>query len=68
MNHWQEKVLAKNHCKPIAKSLKTHLSPFEELTMTAESMLANGAFIMIGLTLLGLAWGFVIIKLQGSEE
>ncbi|MBD2653870.1 MULTISPECIES: PetM family cytochrome b6-f complex subunit 7 [Synechocystis] len=36
--------------------------------MTAESMLANGAFIMIGLTLLGVAWGFVIIKLQGSEE
>ena len=36
--------------------------------MTAESMLTNGAFILIGLTLVGVAWGFVIIKLQGSEE
>jgi cytochrome b6-f complex subunit 7 len=36
--------------------------------MTAESMLANGAFILMGLTLVGLAWGFVIIRLQGSEE
>jgi len=36
--------------------------------MTAESMLANGAFILIGLTLVGVAWGFVIIKLQGSED
>jgi cytochrome b6-f complex subunit 7 len=36
--------------------------------MSAESMLVNGAFLLIGLTLLGLAWGFVIIKLQGSED
>jgi cytochrome b6-f complex subunit 7 len=37
-------------------------------TMSAESMLVNGAFLLIGLTLVGLAWGFVIIKLQGGEE
>lgn len=30
--------------------------------MIVESMLANGVFIMIGLILLGLVWGFVIIK------
>jgi cytochrome b6-f complex subunit 7 len=36
--------------------------------MSAESMLFNGAFLLIGLTLIGLAWGFVIIKLQGGEE
>ena len=35
--------------------------------MSAESMLVNGAFLLIGLTLVGLAWGFVIIKLQGGE-
>ncbi|MEY2984803.1 MAG: cytochrome b6-f complex subunit PetM, partial [Cyanobacteriota bacterium] len=43
-------------------------NPIKEQTMTAESMLANGAFILMGLTLVGLAWGFVIIRLQGSEE
>ena len=36
--------------------------------MSAESMLVNGAFLLITLTLVGLAWGFVIIKLQGSED
>lgn len=30
--------------------------------MIVESMLVNGVFIMIGLILLGLVWGFVIIK------
>lgn len=35
--------------------------------MTAESMLFNGAIIMIVLTLVGVAWGFLIIKLQGGE-
>lgn len=36
--------------------------------MTAESMLSTGAFLLIGLTLAGLAWGFVILKLQGGED
>jgi cytochrome b6-f complex subunit 7 len=36
--------------------------------MTAESMLFNGAILLIVLTLVGLAWGFLIIKLQGGEE
>jgi cytochrome b6-f complex subunit 7 len=35
--------------------------------MTAESMLFNGAILLIVLTLVGLAWGFLIIKLQGEE-
>jgi cytochrome b6-f complex subunit 7 len=36
--------------------------------MTAESMLFNGAILLIVLTLVGLAWGFLILKLQGGEE
>jgi cytochrome b6-f complex subunit 7 len=36
--------------------------------MTAESMLFNGAILLIVLTLVGLAWGFLIIKLEGGEE
>ncbi len=36
--------------------------------MSAESMLFNGTIIMIVLTLVGVAWGFLLIKLQGGEE
>ncbi len=36
--------------------------------MTAESMLFNGAILGIVLILVGLAWGFLLIKLQGEEE
>ncbi|MGK7931117.1 MAG: PetM family cytochrome b6-f complex subunit 7 [Microcystaceae cyanobacterium] len=35
--------------------------------MSAESMLFNGAIIAIVLTLVGVAWGFLLIKLQGGE-
>jgi cytochrome b6-f complex subunit 7 len=35
--------------------------------MTAESMLFNGAILMIVLVLVALAWGFLIIKIQGGE-
>ena len=36
--------------------------------MTAESMLFNGAILLVVLTLVGLAWGLLILKLQGGEE
>lgn len=36
--------------------------------MSAESMLFNGAVLGIVLVLFGLAWGFLILKLQGGEE
>ena len=35
--------------------------------MTAESMLFNGAIICSVLVLVGLAWGFLILKIQGGE-
>ncbi len=35
--------------------------------MTAESMLFNGAIVAIVLVLVGLAWGFLLLKIQGGE-
>ncbi|EAZ90019.1 MULTISPECIES: PetM family cytochrome b6-f complex subunit 7 [Cyanophyceae] len=35
--------------------------------MTAESMMFNGAVILIVLVLFGLAWGFLMLKIQGGE-
>lgn len=35
--------------------------------MTAESMLFNGTILMIVLVLVGLAWGFLLLKIQGGE-
>jgi cytochrome b6-f complex subunit 7 len=35
--------------------------------MTAESMLFNGAILSIVLVLAGLAWGFLLLKIQGGE-
>jgi cytochrome b6-f complex subunit 7 len=35
--------------------------------MTAESMMFNGAILMIVLILVGLAWGFLLLKIQGGE-
>ncbi|ACB52139.1 putative cytochrome b6-f complex subunit [Crocosphaera subtropica ATCC 51142] len=35
--------------------------------MTAESMMFNGAVILMVLVLFGLAWGFLILKIQGGE-
>ncbi|MCU0532287.1 MAG: PetM family cytochrome b6-f complex subunit 7 [Hydrococcus sp. Prado102] len=35
--------------------------------MTAESMLFNGAILSIVLTLVGLSWGFLLLKIQGGE-
>jgi cytochrome b6-f complex subunit 7 len=35
--------------------------------MTAESMLFNGAILCVVLTLVGLAWGFLLLKLGGEE-
>lgn len=35
--------------------------------MTAESMLFNGAILCFVLTLVGLAWGFLLLKLGGEE-
>lgn len=35
--------------------------------MSAESMLFYGAIISPVLVLLGLAWGFLILRLQGGE-
>jgi cytochrome b6-f complex subunit 7 len=34
--------------------------------MTAESMLFNGALLCIVLVLFGLAWGFLLLKIQGK--
>ena len=36
--------------------------------MTAESMLFNDAILLVVLTLVGLAWGFLILKLEGGKE
>ena len=35
--------------------------------MTAESMLFNGPILAIVLVLVGLAWGFLLLKIQGGE-
>lgn len=35
--------------------------------MSAESMLFNGAILCITLILGGLAWGFLLLKIQGGE-
>ncbi|WP_124975437.1 cytochrome b6-f complex subunit PetM [Aphanothece sacrum] len=35
--------------------------------MTAESMMFNGAILMSVLILVGLAWGFLLLKIQGGE-
>lgn len=35
--------------------------------MTAENMLVNGAILSIVLVLVGLAWGFLLLKIQGKE-
>lgn len=34
--------------------------------MTAESMLFNGAILVSVLVLIGLAWGFLLLKIQGK--
>ena len=36
--------------------------------MSAESMMFNGAILCIVLVLVGLSWGFLILKIQGGEE
>lgn len=35
--------------------------------MSAESMLVNGAVVCAVVVLVGLAWGFLILKIQGGE-
>jgi cytochrome b6-f complex subunit 7 len=35
--------------------------------MSAESMLFNGAILCIVLVFVGIAWGFLILKIQGGE-
>ena len=35
--------------------------------MSAESMLFNGIILSTVLVLVGLAWGFLILKIQGGE-
>ncbi|MEA5509605.1 PetM family cytochrome b6-f complex subunit 7 [Crocosphaera sp. UHCC 0190] len=35
--------------------------------MTAESMMFNGAILLMVLVLVGLAWGFLLLKIQGGE-
>jgi cytochrome b6-f complex subunit 7 len=37
------------------------------ITMTAESMLFNGPIVASVLVLVGLAWGFLLLKIQGGE-
>lgn len=34
--------------------------------MSAESMLSTGVVLAIGLTLFGMAWGFLLLKIQGE--
>ena len=36
--------------------------------MSAESMLFNGAILCFGVVLVGLAWGFLLLKLEGETE
>ena len=35
--------------------------------MTAESMMLSGALLSTVLILVGLAWGFLLLKIQGGE-
>ncbi|MBR8831607.1 MAG: PetM family cytochrome b6-f complex subunit 7 [Chlorogloea purpurea SAG 13.99] len=35
--------------------------------MSAESMMFNGAIVSSVLVLVGLAWGFLLLKIQGGE-
>jgi cytochrome b6-f complex subunit 7 len=35
--------------------------------MSAESMMFNGAILSFTLILIGLAWGFLLLKIQGGE-
>jgi cytochrome b6-f complex subunit 7 len=35
--------------------------------MSAESMLFNGVILSSVLVLVGLAWGFLLLKIQGGE-
>ena len=39
----------------------------ENTIMSAESMLVNGFILSMVLVLVGLAWGFLILKIQGGE-
>ena len=36
--------------------------------MTAESMLFNGAILSVVLTLVGMAWGFLLVKIENSQS
>jgi cytochrome b6-f complex subunit 7 len=36
--------------------------------MSAESMLFNGAILCFTVVLIGLAWGFLLLKLSGEAE
>lgn len=36
--------------------------------MTANDVMINAAYLSVGITLFGLAWGFLLLKLQGGEE
>ncbi|MFW6359456.1 MAG: PetM family cytochrome b6-f complex subunit 7 [Chroococcales cyanobacterium] len=36
--------------------------------MTAHDLMFNAALLSSGLILVGLAWGFLLLKIQGSEE
>ncbi len=36
--------------------------------MTAESMLFNGAILCFSVVLIGLVWGFLLLKLTGESE
>jgi len=52
------------------RRLKYHLSIIVgsgAITMTAESMLFNGPIVASVLVLVGLAWGFLLLKIQGGE-
>ncbi len=36
--------------------------------MTGNTLIFNAAVLSIALTLVGLAWGFLILKIQGNAE
>ncbi|QDZ39908.1 PetM of cytochrome b6f complex subunit 7 [Euhalothece natronophila Z-M001] len=36
--------------------------------MTANSIIFNSAILSFTLILVGLAWGFLLLKIQGNEE
>lgn len=59
--------MVKIECK-FGCSLKKYLKKTGETNMSAESMLFNGAILCILLVLVGLSWGFLILKIQGGEE